>query len=145
MTNETQNTHGTLTQHEEHDCSETTCSSHAVNEAQPLQFTRSKPPVDIIESNEDVTLIADVPGATESTVDLEFENGVLRLNARTVGSNDEIPVALRQRAREYVRSFRISDELDVTGAEATVSNGVLSVRMPKKPTAVPAKITVRGA
>lgn len=145
MTNETHNTNGTLAQHEEHDCSETTCSSQSVNEAKPLQFSRSKPPVDIIESNGDVTLIADVPGATESTVDLEFENGVLRLSARTVGGNDEIPIAIRQRAREYVRSFRISDELDVTSAEATVSNGVLSVRMPKKPTAVPAKITVRGA
>lgn len=110
-----------------------------------MTYESVRPSVDIAETTEAVILSADVPGADESTVDLEIEKGVLRLTAVASSTGPEWARNTSGRLRRYERTFRVSDDLDGHGAEASVANGVLTIRFPKRAEAVATKIAVRQA
>lgn len=120
------------------------CCSTQTSEAASTKREVLRPAVDIVETSDSVVLTADVPGATENTVELEIAKGVLKLSATDAGNAPEWGKA-SMRTRIYERTFRLSDELDAGSSEATVANGVLTIRIPKKAEAKPAKIAVRAA
>lgn len=103
------------------------------------------PDVDILETDEEMVVLADMPGADEQSVDITLENDVLRLEAkvpeRDVG--DRRPALLEYGIGPFSRSFLITDDVDRKGIEATVRNGVLRVRLPKVHEARTRKIAVK--
>lgn len=119
-----------------------TSCEHATSD--PVAVERIRPAVNIQESRDAVILTADVPGVDESNVDLEVDKGVLTLRARRTFPEWNSDRRGRKRTVEYVRSFRLSDELATDLAEASVSHGVLELRFPKKPEAVATKISVKA-
>lgn len=130
--------------------SETNCCSTAVVQPSARATAEGtiesvRPAVDIYEVEDAVVLTADVPGACESTVELELEKGVLKLQAEVASSAPAWAQGHQRPHRRYVRTFRVSDDLDAHSAEAVVENGVLTIRFPKRAEAVPTKISVRQA
>lgn len=89
-----------------------------------LQSVSVEPRVDIYEDARAVTLLADIPGASEKDVEVTLDKDVLRIQA-IAG-----PMAGRDVRYEYTRSFTMTDRLDRSGIKAAVKGGVLTLTFP---------------
>jgi HSP20 family molecular chaperone IbpA len=102
------------------------------------------PQVDIIEHKDDITVIADMPGVDEKSVDITLEKNILTIYGKV---DSDIPKTHRLSLSEYgigdyQRVFTLSDEVDRDKIEATVNNGVLRLVMPKAESAKTRKIPI---
>lgn len=105
------------------------------------------PCVDIVEKQDELLLIADLPGAQPDAIDINYERGVLTIDA---------PVAPRQNEREvnhllreygvgdFHRSFQIGEGVDANRISAEFDNGVLHLHLPKAESFKPRKIQVQA-
>lgn len=104
------------------------------------------PAVDIIERKDDITVIADIPGADEKSVDITLEKNELSIYART---EPEVPEKHALHLAEYgigdyKRVFSLTEEVDRDKIQATVKNGVLRIVLPKAEAVKTRKIAVRS-
>ena len=104
------------------------------------------PAVDILERNEDILLIADMPGVDEKSVDITLEKNLLTITGYV---EPEVPdkhklVYAEYSVGDYQRTFTLSDEIDKEKIQATVRNGVLRLMLPKAETAKVKKIAVKA-
>ena len=103
------------------------------------------PRADIYETDDAVYVVADMPGV-ESPLDITLENNVLTIN----GYVEPVPpegyslIYAEYREGDYVRSFRLSDEIDRASIEATLKDGVLRLTLPKGKEARRRKIAVKA-
>ena len=118
--------------------------------ADEMERTRSRrtfvPRADIFETDKEILVLADIPGANEKTVDITLEKNVLSITAfvePTVPSGFEIAYAEYEEG-DYQRSFRLSDEIDRDKIEAVVNSGVLRLRLPKAQEAKAKKIAIKS-
>ena len=105
-----------------------------------------RPPVDISEDAEGITLVADMPGVNSDRLDVHVDNDTLLIEGQAKIDMPEgmEPLYADVHATHYRRSFALSSELDTSGIEASLNNGVLSVRIPKRAEVKPRKIEVRA-
>ncbi len=103
------------------------------------------PRADIYETDDAIFVVADMPGVDESSLDITLENNVLTINGYVEPTPQEgySLVYSEYREGDYVRSFRLSDEIDRSGIEATLKDGVLSLTLPKVKEARMRKIAVK--
>jgi HSP20 family protein len=104
-----------------------------------------RPPVDIFESSEDITLIADMPGVSKERLELRAERNSLLIEGSAQLNMPEGMEALyaEVRATRYRRSFALSNELDANQINANLKDGVLTVRIPKRAEVQPRRIEVQ--
>ena len=106
----------------------------------------ARPRVDILETEQEVLLLADLPGVKPTDVDVRFENGELTIHGRRTPSNAGKRRALWEyEPAHYHRAFRLSEDVAADKIEAKLTNGVLTVRLPKAEAAKPRRIAVTGA
>ena len=105
------------------------------------------PPVDVTEDDSGITLKADLPGAKRDALAIGIDGDSLTFEAPLdIGVPEGIePVYAEVRSGRYRRSFTLSRELDTTNIEATLKDGVLTLRLPKQEQAKPRRIEVRTA
>lgn len=119
--------------------------------AEEMERTRSRrlfvPKADIYETENEIVLLADIPGASEKTVNITLEKNVLTIDAYIdpVRSNGYDMAYAEYEEGDYRRIFHLSDEIDRDGIEATVSDGVLRLQLPKSERAMTKKIAVKTA
>lgn len=103
------------------------------------------PPIDIYDSGEGLVLVADLPGASGETVDVQVQDNKLTLFGRLVGAvpDDARPLHREFVEADFLRSFILSDDVDHDRIEASMSGGVLTVRLPQVERSKPRKIDVR--
>lgn len=77
------------------------------------------PPVDVFENDREILITADLPGAQKEDVKLDYEGGLLKLEAKAG-------------ARTYKRVFETKVELDAERITAEMKYGVLTLRLPKR-------------
>ncbi len=117
--------------------------------AQPEQ-TRTgpvfKPHVDIIEHPNELLVIADIPGATSEAIELQFERGELTINAQIASRQaaDASYLLSEYGVGAFQRTFRLGEGIDSNGITAEVSNGVLTLTLPKTSTAKSHTIEVKA-
>ena len=104
------------------------------------------PLVDIVEGKDETTVIADIPGVDESSVDITVEKNILEIYGKV---DPDIPQDMRLVISEYGigdyhRRFTLSDEIDRDRIQATVKNGVLRLILPKSEKAKTRKIEVKA-
>ncbi|MBW2108460.1 MAG: Hsp20/alpha crystallin family protein [Deltaproteobacteria bacterium] len=116
----------------------------------PVEQTRAgltfTPAVDIFETDEAITLMADMPGVKAEDLDIDLRRDTLTLTGetKTLEGPDEAPVLREFRTGRYVRQFALSDVIDQSRIEAEMSDGVLKLVLPKAQKAVPRKISVKA-
>jgi len=105
------------------------------------------PIVDIYQLEDGTTVLeAEVPGATADKVDVRVDKGVLTIYADGRLSDPPKDYACTYQGFcgvEYFRVFALSDEVDRDRIEATISNGVLSLRLPRAAAARTRKIEIK--
>lgn len=103
------------------------------------------PRVDIYETENELTVYADVPGVKAEDVNLRFERGELILQAR-IPHRDRSGQILENEYEEgdYYRVFQIHESIDNSRIEAECKNGVLIVHLPKAEAAKPRQVQIRA-
>jgi HSP20 family molecular chaperone IbpA len=99
------------------------------------------PAVDIYETEEGLTLVADVPGMSEKNLNISIDQGILTINGEaTAGIGD---FQYREFAMTgYWRQFQLPETLDAEKARAEVKHGVLTLHLPKAEAAKPKRIEI---
>ncbi len=93
------------------------------------------PNVDILERPDELTIVADLPGARREDVDVTFENGTLTIHGRVPARQPASTGYLRGEygVGDYRRAFRVSDAVDTQSIQAEFRDGVLTVHLAKRP------------
>ncbi|MBN1372694.1 MAG: Hsp20/alpha crystallin family protein [Anaerolineaceae bacterium] len=104
------------------------------------------PRTDIYESADELVLVMDMPGVSESDVDIVLEKNVLTIKGFPVFDRPEkLNLAYAEYGEgDYQRSFALSDEVDRGKIEARVKNGVLYLHLGKAEQKKPQKIAVKA-
>jgi HSP20 family molecular chaperone IbpA len=102
-----------------------------------------RPAVNIIETEEELVLTADIPGASKESLDINVEKGILTISAP---AQHTVPGTSSYREFElasYYRQFTIPESLNHEKACADYANGILTLRVPKAEAAKPKRIAVQ--
>lgn len=105
------------------------------------------PRVDIIETDEAIVILADMPGVDENAIDITLEKRILSINGYVNQNRPEnfSLVYAEYGVGDFERKFTLSDEVDQDHIEASVKNGVLRLNLPKAGPAQTRRIAVKGA
>lgn len=121
------------------------------SEPQGAERTRGgrvyRPHVDILETPEELTLVADIPGVARDMVDIDFEDGVLTIQGKVNPRyRENVNFLLREYGiGDFYRTFRLSEQVNAGAIHAECAGGVLTVHLPKAESAKPRKIEVKAA
>ena len=105
-----------------------------------------RPPVDIWEDQDGIVLCADMPGVSKDRLNLRIDGNNLIVEGQVQLQLPENAEALYADVRSslYRRSFSLSGELETGKIEASLKDGVLTVRIPKRAELRPRKIEVQA-
>jgi len=103
------------------------------------------PPVDIFESDDSISLLADIPGVKAEDLKIDLRENVLTLSGRvaTSESTAETPVLREYASGTYFRQFTLSEHIDQAKIDAKLTDGVLRLELPKVERVKPRQITVK--
>lgn len=93
-----------------------------------------RPAVDIYENSDELLLVADMPGACPETTHVQVDGGQITLWARPPNGRDA----------DWYAAFAIPEGTDGERTRASVRDGVLTVRLPKRARPAPRRIAVSG-
>jgi len=102
------------------------------------------PAVDIFENAQGITVLADMPGVTKDRLNIQADRNGLLIEGEAVIDMPPQTEALYAdvQSTKYRRSFVLSSELDAERIEASLKDGMLTVRIPKRAEFRPRKIDV---
>lgn len=101
------------------------------------------PPVDIYETGEGLTVLADLPGLEKEGIDVRVDNNVLTLEGKVK------PIATGQGVHnefvliDYFRQFQLNEKVDQSKISAEYKHGVLKIQLPKAEQIKPKQINVQ--
>ena len=104
-----------------------------------------RPNVDIFETANELTVLADMPGVKGDEIDIDFENGLLTIHGRV---QERLPADQQYLLYEYgtgdfYRTFVIGEAIDTDGISAEYKDGVLTLHLPKIEAVRPRRIEVK--
>jgi len=106
-----------------------------------------RPPVDIWEDKDGITLCADMPGVSKDRLNVRLDGNNLviegELQLELSGTVEALYADIRSSL--YRRTFCLSGELETGKVEANLKDGVLTVRIPKRAELRPRKIEVQAS
>jgi HSP20 family protein len=125
----------------------TQAETNTRNVAAQRETPALRPPVDIIEDAEGITLMADMPGVARERLHVHVDANNLQIDGEAQIELPEGAEALHAdvRTTRFSRSFTLSNELEADKIEARLKDGVLTLRIPKHPEQRPRRIEVRAA
>lgn len=103
------------------------------------------PPMDLVETRDHFVLKADLPGMTETDVNVELENNVLTISGQRKTEHEERHEGyyrLERATGAFSRSLSLPEGIDAEAVEAAFDNGVLTVRIPKPAQVKPRKVKI---
>jgi HSP20 family protein len=103
------------------------------------------PAVDIMETEDALTVKADLPDVKIEDIDIRVENGAMTLKGFRKFEKDEKVKGYHRIERsygEFVRSFAVPNTVEADKVAAEYKNGVLTITLPKKEAAKPRQIKV---
>jgi HSP20 family protein len=106
---------------------------------------RWMPAMDLLETEEDFVLRADLPGMTESDVNIELEDNVLTLSGERKAEHEDKREGFYRMERafgSFSRSLTLPKGVDPEAVSASFDQGVLEVRIPKPEQRKPRKINI---
>jgi len=105
------------------------------------------PPTDIYETQDDVVLLLDVPGAAPDSLSVTLAARVLTISARTMPTAPEGYALVHSEYAEgdYERAFALSEQVDRDRIAAEFREGVLRLTLPKVGASPVKRIAVKAA
>jgi len=119
--------------------------------ASPAEQTRPgpvfTPDVDIFETDQLITLLADMPGVTPENVTIDLRDNVLTLTGEVdfAEKPNEDKLIIEYEVGQYYRQFTLSEVVNQEKIDAKLADGVLRLTLPKVAKAAPRKITVTSS
>jgi len=106
------------------------------------------PPVDVYETADRYVVTAELPGLTREQVDLAVEDDRLIIRGRRADRGDDRQDVVHYHQVErghggFARTFDFAHKIDAAGIAATLTDGVLTVTLPKQAPPPARKIEVR--
>jgi HSP20 family protein len=95
------------------------------------------PRVDVLETENEFLVLADLPGVKPADVDVRFEKGELTVHGKR-------PAGREYQSTNYHRVFAVADTVAADRISADLKAGVLTIRLPKVEAVKPKKIAVSG-
>lgn len=92
--------------------------------------------IDIVETDDAFLIDLDCPGIEKKDISIEVVDGALQIQGKRSRVKIEETSQMRREEREFgsfCRTFRIPKIADADKIEASHENGVLAIRLPKKP------------
>ena len=117
--------------------------SHSTTQAQSrLWFT---PRFDLFEDDDGYVLMGDLPGVEPQDLDVTYENQEVTIHGKVKPRHtDEECFSAEYGVGDFHRSFNVGDVVEGSLIKAELSNGVLTVLLPKRAEAKPRKINVKA-
>jgi len=114
-----------------------------------VETTRSAqyftPRVDIVESDTELLLFADMPGTRQEDIDLRYENGELILRGKVQPEEHKGHLIFGEYdVGDYYRVFQMHESIDASKIDAAYKNGVLTVHLPKQEAVQPKQVPIRA-
>jgi HSP20 family protein len=103
------------------------------------------PAMDLVETDEHFVLRADLPGMSETDVNIEVENNVLTVSGERKAEHEtkqEGYYRLERATGTFSRSLSLPEGIDAEAVTATFDKGVLEVRVPKPAQAKPKRVQI---
>jgi HSP20 family protein len=104
------------------------------------------PALDIVEQENEIVVNAELPGVKKEDVKITFENNILTLSSEQKPSevSEKDTVLLKEiRNSGFDRSVKFGYQIDATKISAEMSDGVLTITLPKAEEAKPKQIEVK--
>jgi HSP20 family protein len=112
------------------------------------QGRRWVPPVDLVEAEDHFVLKADLPGLSEEDVSIEVSDGTLTISGERSaehGATERGWYRIERSFGSFNRSLTLPDGVDPDAIDASFSDGVLEVRIPKPAERKPRRISISGS
>ena len=106
------------------------------------------PPMDLVEHDDHFLLRADLPGLTESDVNIELNDGSLTISGERKAEHAKQERGFYRVERQFgtfSRTLTLPDGIDGEQIKASFTNGVLEVWIPKPEERKPRKIQIGGS
>ncbi len=102
------------------------------------------PYTDIYENSNALVVVMEMPGVEKGDIDINLEKNELIVEGHIEFEKYKNlkPVYTEYNVGHFGRSFRLSSEIDQDRIEASVADGVLTLRLPKVEESKPKKITI---
>jgi len=106
------------------------------------------PAMDVSETAEAVTVRAELPGLKREQIEVLVEDGVLTLRGHRKAAEREEGRSYHRRETgegRFERRFRLPREVAADAIEATLSDGILELTLPRSEETRPRRIEVKGS
>ena len=103
------------------------------------------PAVDIVETENDIVLRADLPGVDPKDVDIQVENGTLTLKGERKFEKEVKNESYHRVERSYgsfARSFSLPNSISTEKVKAEFKDGLLTLTLPKREEAKPRTVKI---
>lgn len=106
-----------------------------------------RPLTDIIETDQGVSMMLEMPGVSPGDVEITLENRVLTIRGKVKPTKpDNLKIAYAEYGEgDFERVFTLSENFASEKIGAEMRNGVLTLTLPRASEAQPRKIAVKGA
>jgi HSP20 family protein len=102
------------------------------------------PTTDIFETDDELTVVMELPGVGNQAIDVNVENDVLRIDARIdfTKYEDLEPLYTEYNVGHFARSFTLSNKIDQQQISAQLDDGILTLTLKKAKGALPRRIAI---
>ena len=104
------------------------------------------PRADVVESDDTYHIVLDLPGITQENLDVSFEDGTLSVSGERAVNDEYTKGRFHRVERSYgrfFRSFTLGSDVDAEKIDASFTDGVLTIDVPKAEASKPRQISVR--
>ena len=105
------------------------------------------PALDVAETEDEFTLVVELPGVSPEDVDITLEENVLTISGERTFYDEKTEDTFRRVERafgRFHRAVRLPDRVAGDRVEASYTDGLLTVTVPKAEEAKPRRIEVRA-
>lgn len=110
-------------------------------------WTEGNLSLDVHETDDNYTVVANLPGLNADDIDVQLQDGTLTISAEINETHKEENARILMQERfigKIRRSIVLPQHVDMEKVDASYSNGVLTLTLPKTAEAQPRRIAIKS-